>query len=280
MLRVKGFWYRTLQHCFARYLHTHVVCVCMYTHICTCVYTHIIYTNVYNYTHVSVCIFVSFPPTSGSFQSSSHQKHFVFTHFYKLTMEWLLNLWFIKMRASKITTFLITFLYKCTVNTFFLHKKTVPQWFKLKQQQQQQQQLLSTACNTIKWWIGATVSPVETVLQVEFLKLPAKAWEMIRNARWTMSFCLPLFFSGQLCFLSEPRTWNTLSSKCHPYLSWQYKISNFPRGTPINDYSYIQWEYNELGDLLGQVIHFFLRKLFQLCICRMSSAGQPGLLAF
>lgn len=49
----------------------------MYTsiHICMCVY-------IYTYT---------FPPTapvrSGSFQSHSHQKHSVFTHIYRLTME-------------------------------------------------------------------------------------------------------------------------------------------------------------------------------------------------
>lgn len=94
---------------------------------------------------------------SGGFQSSSHQKHSVFKHFiyiYMLTMEWFLNLWFIKKdNFSKIHNIVDYFCYKCAVNFFFFFlqkNKTVPWWLKLEQNKtKQQKHLLSTACNIV-----------------------------------------------------------------------------------------------------------------------------------
>lgn len=159
---------------------SHSLCVCVPTHMCvnthpsshplhTCVPTHV--THMHMSIHACVC--VALPSSSGSFQSSIHQKHSVFTRFYKLTMEWLLDLWLIQARTSKITTFLIIFSISAQWTTFFfLQKKTVPQWFKLKQQQQQNNNDSNSYFLqrvTITWWVGATVSPMETLLQVEFL---------------------------------------------------------------------------------------------------------------
>lgn len=84
----------------------------LYTYVDLCVYTYSTHTGIE--LHVCAHLCVSFPTVrSGGFQSSSHQKHSVFKHFfffYKLTMEWFLTLWFIKKTTSKkFTTLLVTF---------------------------------------------------------------------------------------------------------------------------------------------------------------------------
>lgn len=99
----------------SRYSECHFSAMCthmhLYTYVNLCVYTYSIHTGIK--LHVCAHLCVSFPTVrSGGFQSSSHQKHSVFKHFffYKLTMEWFLTLWFIKKTTSKkFTTLLITF---------------------------------------------------------------------------------------------------------------------------------------------------------------------------
>lgn len=99
------------------------------------------------------------------------------------------------------------------------------------------------------------------------------------------SFVPSIAFNVQLCFLSETQTWNTLSCKCHPYLSLQYNDFQFPQSN-----TNLRLLANQMRVRMSFVTngpsHQFLPKeilatSFGSKLCkRMGSTGEPGILTF
>lgn len=189
---------------------------------------------------VHICVSFSIIIRSGGFQSSSHQKHSVFKQFfyiYKLTMEWFLNLWFIKKDNSKIHNIVDYFCYKCTVNFFFFlqKNKTVPWWLKLKQNKTTATATFYSMqhCNT---WIGATGSLWETqAICVVLLSLhcPDQTQGNEENTSRLWSFTLPLFTMCN-CALIWKTDWNIL------YYTWRPDLASFS-----NDFQFLQSNTNQ-----------------------------------
>lgn len=114
---------------------------------------------------VHIC--VSFPTRrSGGFQSSSHQKHPVFKHFFLQVDNGMISKSLVyqnKKSSQKFTTLLIIFSISAQWTFFFFlqKNKTVPWWLKLKQNKTTATATFYSMqhCNT---WIGATASLWET----------------------------------------------------------------------------------------------------------------------